>query len=85
MHAIKTDKGQLFQKYGNQTFHQTPTHCRVYVLGCAIGEFLCAANPNLWDNNSKQCFPNEYNCDGYNDCEDGRDENGCSGILLTYA
>lgn len=38
---------------------------------CTSGQFSCVTD------GLKKCLPNEWKCDGYADCEDGRDEVGC--------
>ncbi|XP_035669536.1 atrial natriuretic peptide-converting enzyme-like isoform X2 [Branchiostoma floridae] len=43
---------------------------------CPEGQFKCKSTSN--------CFPNEFQCDGDNDCEDGTDEEECGGFLGEY-
>ena len=38
---------------------------------CSSGQFSCLVD------GLKKCLPNEWKCDGYTDCEDGKDEVGC--------
>ncbi|KAI8521059.1 hypothetical protein Bbelb_008130 [Branchiostoma belcheri] len=43
---------------------------------CPEGQFKCQSTSN--------CFPNEFQCDGDTDCEDGTDEAECGGFLGEY-
>ena len=38
---------------------------------CSSDEFQCS---------NFQCIPLDWECDGMDDCTDGKDEKGCSGI-----
>ncbi|CAH1247164.1 PLAT [Branchiostoma lanceolatum] len=78
------DGAQLFEPWCYTTDPQQRwAYCNVQEcegpteeVECPEGQFKCKTSSN--------CFPNEFQCDGDSDCEDGTDEEECGGFLGEY-